>query len=102
MRVLTQSLNSRSLADDVSAAHGAASASLDEGQLHYLMSRGLGPEEAAAMIVEGFLADAFRPIAAAEARRTSATGSRFTWIVPASPEVIAWSTLPISPSSLGR
>lgn len=58
------------LADDVSAAHGAASASIDDGQLHYLMSRGLDHDEASAMIVEGFLADAFRPIAAAEARRT--------------------------------
>ena len=58
------------LADDVSAAHGAASASIDDDQLHYLTSRGLDPDEATSMIVEGFLADAFRPIAAAEAKRT--------------------------------
>ena len=58
------------LADDVSAAHGAASASIDNDQLHYLMSRGLDLDEASAMIVEGFLADAFRLLAAAEARRT--------------------------------
>ena len=58
------------LADDVSAAHGAASASIDNDQLHYLMSRGLDLDEASAMIVEGFLADAFRILAAAEARRT--------------------------------
>lgn len=57
------------LADDVSAAHGAASASINDDQLHYLMSRGLDNDEAAGMIVEGFLADAFRPLAAADARR---------------------------------
>lgn len=57
------------LADDVSAAHGAASASIDDDQLHYLMSRGLDHGEASDMIVEGFLADAFRPLSAADARR---------------------------------
>ena len=47
------------LADDVSAAHGAASAPIDGNQLHYLMSRGLSPEEAESVIVNGFLYDAF-------------------------------------------
>jgi Fe-S cluster assembly protein SufD len=47
------------LADDVSAAHGAASAPIDSSQLHYLMSRGLSPEESESMIVNGFLIDAF-------------------------------------------
>ena len=47
------------LADDVSAAHGAASAPVDKNQLHYLMSRGLSPEESQAMIVNGFLLNAF-------------------------------------------
>jgi Fe-S cluster assembly protein SufD len=47
------------LADDVSAAHGAASAPIDASQLHYLMSRGLSPEESESMIVNGFLIDAF-------------------------------------------
>jgi Fe-S cluster assembly protein SufD len=47
------------LADDVSAAHGAASAPIDPAQLHYLMSRGLSPEESESMIVNGFLIDAF-------------------------------------------
>ena len=58
------------LADEVAAAHGAASASIDGDQLHYLMSRGLDLDEASSMIVEGFLADAFRPLGASEARRT--------------------------------
>ena len=47
------------LADDVSAAHGAASAPIDRNQLHYLMSRGLSPEEAQSVIVNGFLYNAF-------------------------------------------
>ena len=47
------------LADDVSAAHGAASAPIDPSQLHYLMSRGISPEESESMIVNGFLIDAF-------------------------------------------
>ena len=47
------------LADDVSAAHGAASAPVDRDQMHYLMSRGLNPEEAQALIVNGFLLNAF-------------------------------------------
>ena len=47
------------LADDVSAAHGAASAPVDPNQMHYLMSRGLSPDESQALIVGGFLLNAF-------------------------------------------
>ena len=50
------------LADDVKAAHGAASAPIDANQIHYLSSRGLSPDESSALIVEGFLMDAFRDI----------------------------------------
>lgn len=50
------------LADDVKAAHGAASAPIDVNQIHYLASRGLSLEEASSLIVEGFLMDAFREI----------------------------------------
>jgi len=50
------------LADDVKAAHGAASAPIDVDQLHYLESRGLSFSEAASLIVEGFLMDAFRHV----------------------------------------
>jgi Fe-S cluster assembly scaffold protein SufB len=50
------------LADDVKAAHGAASAPVDSNQLHYLQSRGLSSDEASSLIVEGFLMDAFRDI----------------------------------------
>ena len=50
------------LADDVKAAHGAASSPIDQEQIHYLASRGLSPSQAEAIIVEGFLMDAFREI----------------------------------------
>lgn len=50
------------LADDVKAAHGAASAPINIEQLHYLGSRGLSQQEASSLIVEGFLMDAFRDI----------------------------------------
>lgn len=47
------------LANEVAAAHGAASAPINKEQLHYLMSRGLSEHEATSMIVEGFLVDSF-------------------------------------------
>lgn len=50
------------LSDDVKAAHGAASAPVSAEQLHYLMSRGLTKSSAEALIVEGFLMDAFKEI----------------------------------------
>ena len=50
------------LADDVKAAHGAASAPIDAAQIHYLQSRGLSKMEASSLIVEGFLMDAFKDI----------------------------------------
>jgi len=50
------------LADDVKAAHGAASAPVDFEQIHYLCSRGLSPSEAEGLIIEGFLMDAFRQV----------------------------------------
>lgn len=50
------------LADEVAAAHGAASAPLDLDQMHYLMSRGLDRSEAASLIVEGFMHHGFSTI----------------------------------------
>jgi len=47
------------LADEVAAAHGAASAPVDRDQLHYLMSRGLDEEAAVALLIEGFMQDGF-------------------------------------------
>ena len=44
-------------ADDVKCAHGASVGELDENQLFYLGSRGLPPEEARALLLEGFVMD---------------------------------------------
>lgn len=54
------------LADDVAAAHGAATAPLDKDQMFYLESRGLDKESASDLIVEGFLMDAFSGFASEE------------------------------------
>ena len=43
------------LADDVRCTHAAAVAQVDKDQLFYLTSRGLGDEDAKALIIEGFL-----------------------------------------------
>ena len=47
------------LSDDVSAAHGAASSSVDLEQIHYLMARGFNREDAKTEILEGFLISSF-------------------------------------------
>ena len=50
------------LSDDVCAAHGAASSSVDPEQIHYLMTRGYSREDAKAEILEGFLISSFAKI----------------------------------------
>tara|TARA_B100001996_G_scaffold382255_1_gene373612 strand:+ start:6335 stop:7360 length:1026 start_codon:yes stop_codon:yes gene_type:complete len=57
------------LSDDVKAAHGAASSSVDSEQIHYLMSRGFSKEHAEALIVEGFLVNCFAKINNREVRQ---------------------------------
>ncbi len=44
------------LANDVACTHAAAIAQIDEDQLFYLRSRGLGEADAKRLVVEGFLA----------------------------------------------
>ncbi len=44
-------------ADDVKCSHGATSGELDETALFYLLSRGIGKEEARRMLIEAFLGD---------------------------------------------
>jgi Fe-S cluster assembly protein SufD len=44
-------------ADDVRCTHAAAIAQVDPEQLFYLTSRGLGPDDAKQLVVEGFLAE---------------------------------------------
>ncbi len=50
------------LSDDVSAAHGAASSSVDPEQIHYMMARGFSKDDAQTEIVEGFLISSFAKI----------------------------------------
>ncbi|MDP6011099.1 MAG: SufD family Fe-S cluster assembly protein [Candidatus Poseidoniaceae archaeon] len=59
------------LADDVSAAHGAASAPIDPEQLFYLESRGLDPDAAQHLVVEGFLIAAMQELG---------SGKLFDWL----------------------
>lgn len=53
-------------ADDVKCAHGATAGHVDQDMLFYLMSRGVGREEAAQMLITGFaseIVDEFEPVA---------------------------------------
>jgi len=50
-------------ADDVKCAHGAAIGELDQQGLFYLMSRGLPPAEAKALMLRAFIAGAFEAVA---------------------------------------
>ena len=55
-------------ADDVQCAHGAATGEIDPDQLFYLASRGIDPDTARSLLVEGFLADAINQIQTEEIR----------------------------------
>lgn len=50
-------------ADDVKCAHGAAAGALDEDALFYLMARGIAPDDARALLIEGFLDDVIDGVA---------------------------------------
>lgn len=50
-------------ADDVKCSHGAASGELDEEQLFYMQSRGIGREEAKQMLIDAYLDDVVNHIA---------------------------------------
>lgn len=45
-------------ADDVQCAHGAATGEIDPDHVFYLLSRGIDPDTARALLIEGFLDDA--------------------------------------------
>ena len=57
------------LSDDVSAAHGAASSTVDPEQIHYLMTRGYSRRDAEAEILEGFLISSFAAVSNEKTRR---------------------------------
>ena len=50
-------------ADDVKCSHGAASGELDENMLFYMQSRGIGREEARAILIAAYLDDVINKIA---------------------------------------
>lgn len=58
------------LADDVKCAHGAAVGDLDAESLFYLRARGIGENEARAMLIHAFLEDALSGIAREESRES--------------------------------
>jgi Fe-S cluster assembly protein SufD len=49
-------------ADDVKCAHGATVGELDRNALFYLESRGIGPDEARALLTRAFVADALERV----------------------------------------
>ena len=53
-------------ADDVKCSHGAASGSLNEHSIFYLMSRGLNYKEAKELLISGFLLDVIEKITDSE------------------------------------
>jgi Fe-S cluster assembly protein SufD len=55
-------------ADDVRCSHGATVGDLDESSLFYLRARGIPPEEARRMLIEGFLREAVEGIEDGAAR----------------------------------
>ena len=63
----------RIFADDVKCGHGATVGELDKDALFYLRSRGIGAEEARALLIQGFVIelidDVSEPAVAAELRR---------------------------------
>lgn len=55
-------------ADDVKCSHGAASGELDENQLFYMQSRGIGLEEAKQILIDAYLDDVIGKIPNAQVR----------------------------------
>ena len=49
-------------ADDVKCSHGASVGDLDEAALFYLRARGIPPEEARRMLIDGFLREAVESV----------------------------------------
>ena len=55
-------------ADDVKCSHGAASGELDQEQLFYLRSRGIGEDEAKQILIDAYLDDVVNKVADAAVR----------------------------------
>ena len=75
-------------ADEVQCAHGAATGALDEAALFYLMTRGLSPQQARAMLVRAFASRISDAIELAEAGEM-ATAMLSRAFNPAEPQRLA-------------
>jgi Fe-S cluster assembly protein SufD len=70
-------------ADDVKCSHGATVGELDAEQLFYMTSRGIAQEDAKAMLVRAFLADALDAVADERMRAVADRLIDAWWAVPA-------------------
>lgn len=66
-------------ADDVKCSHGAATGELDEDALFYLQARGLDPDTARSLLIEGFLDDVVE-LVTDEALRDALTAKIHQWL----------------------
>lgn len=66
-------------ADDVKCSHGAATGELDEDALFYLQARGLDPDTARSLLIEGFLDDVVE-LVADETLRDALTAKIHQWL----------------------
>jgi Fe-S cluster assembly protein SufD len=66
-------------ADDVKCSHGATVGELDDGALFYLRSRGIPGDEARALLVQAFLADALDLVADATLREALGEATARWW-----------------------
>ena len=55
-------------ADDVKCSHGATMGALDPEQIFYLRSRGIPEDQATAMLIHAFLAEALEAVTQPDAR----------------------------------
>jgi Fe-S cluster assembly protein SufD len=66
-------------ADDVKCSHGATIGALDPEQIFYLRSRGIPEDQARAMLIRAFLAEALEPVTHAAAREMFETAIEAWW-----------------------
>ncbi len=66
-------------ADDVKCSHGATIGALDPEQIFYLRSRGIPEEQARAMLIRAFLAEALEPVTHELAREMFETAIEQWW-----------------------
>ena len=76
-------------ADDVKCSHGATAGALDAEQVFYLRSRGIPIDQARAILVRAFLADALALIEDEPVRDALERAVDRAWLAPTGPEIAA-------------